>query len=242
MSSGWKWFGLCRRLRPQHILPVLLLALWPCSTNAQLLMPSQSDIEKCETKKNPDEAIAACTRLTYEGTLAPLNLAIAYANRGSHWYDKGDYALAIADYDEALHLNPQFLNAYYNRALARAHILNHDGAITDFNEVIRLDPRHANAHNNTAWMLATTPVTAVRNGTRALELARKAAELTNWKEALILQTLAAAYAETGNFSEAVRWQTKALEFPDFATNSGPEALRQIEFYRQGQPYRATLAP
>ncbi len=220
----------------------MLLAFWPCGADAQSPEKLQADIEKCENIKKPDEAIAACTRLTSEGTFGPASLASVLNNRGSAWGNKRDYVRAIVDFDEALRLNPDSVNAYYNRALARTNMRDHEGAIADFNEVMRLDPRHIDAHNNTAWVLATTPVVAVRNGTRALELARKAAELTNWKEAQILQTLAAAYAETGNFFEAVRWQNKALEFPEFATNSGPEALRQIEFYRQGQPYRATPAP
>lgn len=235
MSFGWKWLRL-------HILPVLLLAFGPCGADAQSLDSLRADIDKCEAMNNPDEAIAACTRLVYEGTLGPANLAIAFTNRGSAWGNKRDYERAIADFDEALLVNPEFVIAYYNRALARTNIRDYDGLITDLDEVMRRDPLHADAHNSAAWVLATAPVMAIRNGTRAVELARKAAELTNWKKAHILQTLAAAYAETGNFSEAVRWQNKALEFPEHATNFGQEALRRIEFYQKGQPYRAALNP
>ncbi len=276
MSSDWKHLKLGWNLQPQQVLLALLLGLSPHGANAQSNNASQSDIEKCETNKNPDEAVAACTRLISEGTLSPFNLAIAFANRGAHWYEKRDHNLAIADYDDALRLNPRlaevhynrglakthqldyksaladydhalrlnphFLNAYYDRAILRIHMHDHDGAITDFNEVIRLDPKHTNAHNNCAWMLATTPVASVRNGARALELARKAAELTDWKEAHVLRTLAAAYAETGNFSEAMRWQNKALEFPEITTKSRGESLRQIELYRRGQPYRTASLP
>ena len=98
------------------------------------------------------------------------------------------------------------------------------------------NPQNAGIHNSAAWLLATAPVAAVRNGARAVELARKAAELSKSKDADILDTLAAAYAEAANFSEAVRWQEKALEFPEFAKDQGDAARKRLERYRKGQPY------
>ena len=63
-------------------------------------------------------------------------------------------------------------------------------------------------------MLATSPDDKLRNGSRAIELATKAAELTEYKAAYILSTLAAAYAETGDFQTAIKWSSKAVEIGD----------------------------
>ncbi len=162
--------------------------------------------------------------------------ALAYYNRGNAWRSKRDYERAIADYSEALRINPQYALAYANRGHSWVDKGDYNRAIADYNEALRLNPQNAGIHNSAAWLLATAPVAAVRNGARAVELARKAADLSKSKDADILDTLAAAYAEAANFSEAVRWQEKALEFPEFAKDQGDAARKRLERYRKGQPY------
>ena len=74
-------------------------------------------------------------------------------------------------------------------------------------------------------------------GKKALVLAQKACELTNWKDASVLESFAAACAETGDFEQAVRWQTKALEDKDFAAHAGDAARKRLELYKQRKPCR-----
>jgi tetratricopeptide (TPR) repeat protein len=112
-----------------------------------------------------------------------------------------------------------------------------DQAIADYDEAIRLNPKDAQSHNRLAWLLATSPAPQSRNGKRAVELAQRACELTAWKRAAYLDTLAAAHAEAGNFVEAIRWQEKALGFAEFLKSSGEAARMRLELYRQEKPYR-----
>ncbi|MDR0391322.1 MAG: tetratricopeptide repeat protein, partial [Planctomycetaceae bacterium] len=78
-------------------------------------------------------------------------------------------------------------------------------AIKVFEEVLKADPTDKTALNNLSWILSTSPVNMVRNGKRALELAERACELTEYKVAYILSTLAAAYAEIGNYEKAIEF-------------------------------------
>jgi len=89
-----------------------------------------------------------------------------------------------------------------------------DKAISDLNESIRLDSNGANSYNNLAWILATCPTDSVRNGKQAVQAATKACELTQWNNAHSLGTLAASYAETGDFDQAVKYQMQAMPCVD----------------------------
>lgn len=87
-------------------------------------------------------------------------------------------------------------------------------AIRDYRKLLATDAEDESALNNLAWMLATSPDDALRDGKAAIETARKAAELTEFKKAYILSTLAAGYAETGDFKTALEWISKAEAVSD----------------------------
>ena len=72
----------------------------------------------------------------------------AYNNRGLAYSDKGENDRAIADYTEAIRLDPKYANAYINRGLAYREKGETDRAIADFTEAIRLDPKFADAYVN----------------------------------------------------------------------------------------------
>ena len=97
--------------------------------------------------------------------------------------------------------------------------------------------------NNLAWLLATCPEASVRNGAEAVELARRAVQLSGGREPAILGTLAAAYAEAGRFPEAVQTARKALKL---ATQQNQHATAEaiqakIPLYEAGTPFRQTLS-
>ena len=85
--------------------------------------------------------------------------------------------------------------------------------------------------NSVAWLMATCPEEKARNGKRAVELAKQALDLEK-NSANHMDTLAAAYAETGNFEEAVSWQERAVTL-----NNNDLYHRRLELYRKKQPYR-----
>jgi tetratricopeptide (TPR) repeat protein len=98
-------------------------------------------------------------------------------------------------------------------------------------ESLQFDPSPADAYNSLAWLRASCPDEKHRNGAEAVDYATKACEASDYKNAVWIATLAAAYAEQGNFDEAIRWQTKAMELRP--TQRAEERLQQ---YKSGKPF------
>lgn len=111
-------------------------------------------------------------------------------------------------------------------------------SIKAYEETIQLDDKFAEPLNNLAWMLAADSDPAIRNGTRAVELAERAVKLTDWKEAFLIGTLAAAYAEAGSFDDAVKTAQRAIEQAKVAKQSDIAARNAelLELYRMHKPY------
>ena len=95
-----------------------------------------------------DAAIADCTRAIQSGRFTGHALALKFSNRGVEWRLKNDYARAIADYDEAIRLDPKYPDAYYNRCIAYNRTQKYDLALPDCNRAIALGPA-ANTLNAT---------------------------------------------------------------------------------------------
>jgi tetratricopeptide (TPR) repeat protein len=113
---------------------------------------------------------------------------------------------------------------------------NYNKALADFDEAIRLDADDAWAYAIRAWIWATCPDDRLRDGLRAVESALKACELTAWKEFSPLSSLAAAYAETGDFARAAETQEKANDLAE-DDDDRQRGAERLERYRDGKPFR-----
>jgi tetratricopeptide (TPR) repeat protein len=159
----------------------------------------------------------------------------AYVARGHAWSSQKEFDKAVADFDDAIRLEPQNANAYTGRGFVWSQKNDYQKAIADYEKAVLLNPNDPGALNGRAWLWATCTDHEFRDGKKALEAAKKACELTEHADALIVDTLAAAFAESGDFALAVKWQRKAIEIltddkfnHDFRT--------RLALYEQKKPY------
>ncbi len=184
-----------------------------------------------------DKAIADCT----EAIRLDPKLVAAYNNRGFAYLVKREYDKAIADYTEGIRLDPKLANPHAHRGAAYAKKGEYDKAIADCTEAIRLDSNNARAHDCLARLYATCPDEKYRDGKKAVENENKAYQLTKGKNWSFVDTLAAAYAESGEFQKAREWETKAIELAatdKSATDKDKTEMgSRLELYKLGKPYR-----
>jgi len=113
-------------------------------------------------------------------------------------------------------------------------------AIENVDSALESHPDSPFLHNNKAWLLATCPDDDVRDGELAIEHATKACELSGWTNVMFLDTLAAAYAEAGDFESAVKWQEEAIRLDNGAFKQ--DFQKRLRLFKAGKPYREGVPP
>ena len=158
-------------------------------------------------------------------------------NRGLIYADLKKYDEAIQDYTAAIDLRDSNALSYRNRAVAYTRKKAYDKAVADYEKAVELAPGVAYAQNGYAWILSTCPEDKLRDGKKAVKHALKACELTEYKNGGYLDTLAAAYAENGEWAKAIEWQEKALKSKDFPVADIEAGRKRLELFKAKKPYR-----
>ena len=184
-----------------------------------------------------DEAIAHYQKAI---TVHPDHFLARYG-LGHALLEKGELDSAIQVCRSALLLRPLDADCRTTLAIALEKKGNPAEAIQHYQKALELAPRSIPTLTNLAWLLATSQDASLRNGLKAVELAKQADQLVGGTNTLVLRTLAAAYAEKGEFANAIRTAQSAMQL---ARMNGEDSLttdlvQQIALYRLGMPYRDT---
>jgi serine/threonine-protein kinase len=151
--------------------------------------------------------------------------------------EKKELPAAVAAFKKAIELDPEGYLAPYNLGQVLQEQGRYAEAEQAYLRAVQAMPRWAPACDSLARLLATCPNDKTRDGKRAVKYATTACEQTGWKNRSCLDTLAAAYAEAGQFDEAVRYQTRALDDPKLKDDFRTAARGRLELYKQKKPFR-----
>jgi tetratricopeptide (TPR) repeat protein len=175
----------------------------------------------------------------YRTTLAKNpNADLAQNNLGLLLFQAGKTDEAAERFQRAVEIRPASAHAHNNLANALRLERRRREAAAHYEISLQLEPDNPSTCNNLAMLLATAPDASLRNGARAVELAERARRLTHGENPVVLCTLAAAYAESGRFGEAVTTARRALELASERPNSQLAQVleRQLGLYEAGSPF------
>jgi len=150
------------------------------------------------------------------------------------------WELVIQDCNTVLRQDSTFVEAAVLRAGADIALGRYAASLRHLNDSIRLQPTRLETYglalNRRAWLRATCPDPAIRNGRAAIDDAKKACNITKWREADMIDTLAAASAESGDFDSALRYEQQAMSAPD--ANEVSRTLQEhMSLFKQHRPVR-----
>ena len=162
-------------------------------------------------------------------------LVAAQVGRGRVCHMLGRFEEALRHFNRAVDLDDGNAEVVCSRADLHADLGNYENALADYATAVEIDPRFAHAYRNGAWLLATCPDEEYRDVENALHGAQQAVKHGYGERYAALDTLGAALANAGQFSEAIKVMRMALE-------SAPEEVRpayqeRLTLYEAGKPYR-----
>ena len=165
--------------------------------------------------------------------------APVHSNLGVFYLEQGNMDESLAHLEKALEIEPNFGDAHYNLGNTYLKMGRAADSLIHYKKAVEINPNDTEALNNMAWILATSPDALTRDGSKAVELAKRADPLTRGKSQITSATLAAAYAEAGRFPEAIEAAQRALQLATSEGNtSRVNSIRaQIELYQSGAAFR-----
>src|SRR6266513_1711353 len=186
-------------------------------------------------KKRIDEAI-----MHYQQALAMRpDHFLAQCSLGRALLEKGELDTAIQHFRAAVLIRPEHADCLTFLAVALDEKGETAEAIQHYKKALEISPKSIPALTNLGWLIATCSNGSLRNGAKAVEIARRADELSGGSNPIVLRTLAAAYAEAGQFGQAIETAGVAIQL---SRTSGDHSLssaleEQLRLYRLGIPYR-----
>jgi tetratricopeptide (TPR) repeat protein len=186
--------------------------------------------QKQYDKANDDYAAAA--------KLAP-NDPEPLVHRSNVFVDQKKFPNALVDLDAAVKLDPRNAEILIARGYVNFLAGNYEATVGDYEAAAKAEPRNPLVYNSRAWMLATCPDDKYRDGKKAEEYARKSIEMTQGKDPMFRDTLAAALAEQGRFDEAVKEQ-EAVVMQITQGQDAIDARSHLDSYRQKKAYRQVI--
>lgn len=244
------WLQRLPRFVPGTLLVLLAVLTWKQVGIYQNVETSWGDT----VEKNPNSwmaqnsyAVALSSRNRPEEAIFHFQKALeidpsyvlAYSNLGHALLLVGRPEESAAYLEKALELDPNDATTRSNLANTLLQMGRVNEALSELQKALAVNPDDAQAQKNMAWVLATSPEARIRDGPRAVELAERANKLTQNRDPIVLTTLAAAYAETGRFADAIKTAEAALKGAEDSGNAAlANAIRaQIVLYRSNQPSR-----
>jgi tetratricopeptide (TPR) repeat protein len=149
------------------------------------------------------------------------------------------YQLAIQDCNELLRQYPYLVEAALLRASVNASLGNYAQSLKEIDHVVAIRPRTdglSRALSQRAWLRLTCRDKAFRDAPQALKDAKQACNLILWKDADMIDTLAIAYAENGDFESAVRYEEKALRTKDITPAETKTCQEHLAFFKENRPF------
>ncbi|MGI9086339.1 MAG: tetratricopeptide repeat protein [Chthoniobacterales bacterium] len=152
--------------------------------------------------------------------------------RAHCYFDQEKTAPAMTDLNAAIKLGVKEPDAYVLRGILHKIAHGYPQSLADYEKAIALDPENARSYDVAAYLLSAGPSPKYRDGAKAVRYATKACELTHWQSSQEIETLAAAYAESGKFDDAIKFTKQADALDPKATDS-----KRLALYEQRQPFR-----
>ena len=161
----------------------------------------------------------------------------AYMNRADIYVRQRDFDKAVADYNIALLRDPKLADVYVARANIFIQKRSYQEAVRDLQTAAQMKTkRPERVLNSLAWLRATCPQAEIRNGSEAVELALKGCDLSEWKDWRMIDTLAAAYAERGDFDQAIKYQNQVLQISK-SSKDYAKIKQHLALYERHTPCR-----
>jgi tetratricopeptide (TPR) repeat protein len=163
----------------------------------------------------------------------------AHENLAKALLQKGQVADALAHYRKLLELQPDNIEVHNIVGTVLVQRGEIRAGVEEWQKVLQIQPENGNALSNLAWVLATAADDSLRDGPRAVQLAQQAMRISGGRIPILFRTLAAAYAENHQFSQAIETAQQGIELANTQGNSALAAELQgsIALYQESRPLR-----